>query len=515
MGILVLIVGLAVLGFGFIQHLKGKRILAAPFKKTGDLARDPTSSDPKGAISTEGKVNAPQKQLLSPCSKTPCLYYEVKIERLYEKQEKTQDGYKTVKGSTTLDTLKGGAVATVDDGSGAIPVDFSKGGEFDNFKPGFKKELNGRGWASSIQFGELSYDIPVISSSDGYTIGFRATEKLVPVEGNLFVLGKIEGGTIIKPGWRSMMVSSKGRDGLLASTAKKKKFSLIGGGVGAAAAIPLMIFGPKSAPSADTSCHHLIANVQKTCSDNVTSKYGNDYSWTVEKAGRFTVSVTPPAGKKYPLDAQITIKDAAGEVVADVSAASVGGKAVASVDAKPGTYKVTVKDLGGDSVKGGYDYTLEVASLGGAAVAGDAVAKGGAAPAANESAADSAPVQIEAPKLAAQLMAKQAAGYDGKLLEVKGLVAEVSTEVDATLAVFVTPDAPNGEPSVVAAALPAKAKVKKGQFITVRGLASADEQGIMLTGAELVQGSGKSVAAAPKGKTPAKGKKVQPRNAKK
>src|SRR6266516_1150767 len=102
MGIVLLVVALAVLGFGFMNHLKGKRILAAPFKKTGDLAKNPVSEDPKGAMSTEGAVKPPAVQVLSPCSKTPCLYYEVKIERLWEKTETTQEGTKTVKGSTTL-----------------------------------------------------------------------------------------------------------------------------------------------------------------------------------------------------------------------------------------------------------------------------------------------------------------------------------------------------------------------------------------------------------------------------
>ncbi|MBL8921048.1 MAG: hypothetical protein JNJ54_19455, partial [Myxococcaceae bacterium] len=127
MGVLLLLVGLAVLGFGLFQHLKGKRILAAPFKTTGELKANPTSSDPKGAMSSEGKVVAPAQQLLSPCTKQPCLAYEVKVERLWEKVETTQDGTKTVKGSDTLDTLKGGAVFGLDDGSGAINVDVTKG----------------------------------------------------------------------------------------------------------------------------------------------------------------------------------------------------------------------------------------------------------------------------------------------------------------------------------------------------------------------------------------------------
>src|SRR4051812_47996534 len=104
MGILLLIVGLGALGFGLMQHLKGKRILAAPFKKTGEIAKNPVSSDPKGLMSTEGNVVAPATACLSPLSKTPCLYYEVAISRRWEKTEQTQDGAKTTKGSTNVET---------------------------------------------------------------------------------------------------------------------------------------------------------------------------------------------------------------------------------------------------------------------------------------------------------------------------------------------------------------------------------------------------------------------------
>ena len=70
MGVLLLIVGVAALGFGFMQHLKGKRILAAPFKKTGEIARDPVSSDPKGMMSTEGSVVPPKTAVLSCCDRS-------------------------------------------------------------------------------------------------------------------------------------------------------------------------------------------------------------------------------------------------------------------------------------------------------------------------------------------------------------------------------------------------------------------------------------------------------------
>lgn len=379
MGVFLLVIGLAVLGFGLMQHLKGKRILSAPFKRTGELKSSPTSPDPKGAMSTEGKVIAPAKALHSPCTKEPCLAYEVKIERLWEKVEETQDGSKTTSGSDTLETLRGGAVFGVDDGSGAVLVDVSKGADFDNYKDGFKKELNGRGWASQVQFGELSFDLPVISDSEKYTVGFKATEKYVPVEGQLFVLGKIEAAGLVKPSWRSLMVSSKGRDGLLGSIQKKKKFSFIGGGVAAVLSIPLMIFGP----SIDTSgpsmfCESTLTDTRAKCSATVSTKEGDRYTWTVTKPGEYALTVFAPA-KKVAFDPELKIEDAAGEVLADTSG-GIGGNAVARLHIDPGTYTLIVKPGDDYMVKGGFSYELEI-SGGPAAVAADGAPVAAAAPA--------------------------------------------------------------------------------------------------------------------------------------
>ena len=382
MGVLLLLVGVAVLGFGLFQHTKGKRILSAPFKKTGELKSNPTSSDPKGAISTEGKVVAPAQQLLSPCTKQSCLAYEVKIERLWEKVETTEDGSKTVKGSDTLDTLKGGAVFGLDDGSGVFNVDVSKGADFDNFKDGFKKELNGRGWASQIQFGELNFTLPVLSDSEKYTVGFKATEKFVPVEGSLFVLGKLEGASIVKPGWRSLMTSSKGRDGLMGSITKKKKFSFIGGGITAVLSIPAMLFGPSidtSGPS--SSCESTLTDTRAKCSDRVSSKSGETYSWTVTKGGEYSLTVFAPSSKKIAFDPELIIEDAKGEVLADTEGGT-GGNAVAKLNVEPGTYKLTVKPGDDSMVKGGFGFEMEISGGPAAAAVGAPVAKadGEAAP---------------------------------------------------------------------------------------------------------------------------------------
>jgi hypothetical protein len=375
MGGLLLVIGLGVLGFGLMQHFKGKRILAAPFKKTGEIAKNPTSEDPKGAMSTEGRVLPPAQPLLSAASKTPCLYYELKIERIYEKTETTQDGTKTVKGTETLDTIKGGSVFALDDGSGQVEIDCTKGADFDNLKDGYKKEINGWGGSSNVQFGEYRYDIPVIGSDKGWTIGFKATEKYVPVEGNLFVLGKLEGSKMVKPGWRSMMASNKGRDGLLGSIQKKKKFSFIGGGAAAVLAIPLMIFGPKADPNAaGASCPDQLTDTRLLCHDNVSSKSGDDFTWTVTKPGQYELEVIAPA-KKVAFDPQLIVKDAEGNVVAEVEG-GVGNNAKATIEAKAGTYTLVVKPGDDYMVKGGFSYDMEIRSLAGAPAAAPVAAEG-------------------------------------------------------------------------------------------------------------------------------------------
>ena len=378
MGVLLLLIGLAALGFGFFQHLKGKRILAAPFKKTGEIAKNPTSPDPKGLMSTEGKVVPPAEALLSPCSKTPCLYYEVDIKRNYEKTEQTQDGAKTTKSSDNVESIKLGAEFGLDDGSGQITVDAVKGGDFDNLKKANEYNVKmGSFVPGELLFGELRFRTPRLPSGE-YTTGFTAVERIVPVGGDLFALGRLENGKLTKPGWRSMMFSSKGRDGLLASTAKKKKGGFIGGGVAAVLSIPLMIFGPSA--SSGTHCEHTIAGGQTACDDNVTAKSGNDYAWTVETAGSYELTVTPPSGKKFPLDAQLVVKNAAGEVVKDEVGSGPGTPVHVKLDAQPGAYTITVKDVDGTTVKGGFDYKLAIAAPAGAGggKAGEAVAAGAA-----------------------------------------------------------------------------------------------------------------------------------------
>ena len=122
LGIVMIVLGIVGVVVGFLQWQKMKKILAAPFKKTGEIAANPQVADAKGLISCEGAVQV-QQPLVAPCSGKPCLYYEVKVERMWEKQEATEDGVKTKKGTSTVTTTEVGSQFYVNDGSGPVGVD--------------------------------------------------------------------------------------------------------------------------------------------------------------------------------------------------------------------------------------------------------------------------------------------------------------------------------------------------------------------------------------------------------
>lgn len=387
MGIVILLVGAGLGVFGLMQHLKGKRILAAPFLKTGDAAKPGAPAGDKGAVSTEGAASFAGETLLSPITQTPCYHYEIEIYRHYEKTVQTQDGSKTEKGKNKIKTVTGGAQVKLDDGSGAIVVDMKDGADFDNQKKTFDEKS---GVGNPLIFGKFTLPNPD-SSGEGWTTGYSAVEKVVPVDTskNLFVLGKLENGKIIKPGWRSLMVSNKGREGLMGATAKKKKIGFIGGGVAAPLGIVMMALGiGNPGPGDGTYCHSEITGaLAKACQDNVGSE--DSFTWKIEKPGKYNVFVIPAPGKKYAFYPELEVKQADGTTLTSVKG-GVGEQAMAMLDLKEGQYEIDVRPADGE-VQGGFDYTLNISSTVPGAVPneGPAVAdKKDEAPKADEKAAD-------------------------------------------------------------------------------------------------------------------------------
>ena len=121
LGFVLVFLALVALIVGLLQHLKGKKILAAPFRKTGEVASNPAVADAQGIVSVEGAIEA-QQPAIAPCSGKPCVYYEIELIQEWEKHVVTEDGHKTEKGKDTIQTVKTGAVFFLNDGSGPIAV---------------------------------------------------------------------------------------------------------------------------------------------------------------------------------------------------------------------------------------------------------------------------------------------------------------------------------------------------------------------------------------------------------
>lgn len=230
-----ILLALSIVGliYGFIQKRKAGVIANVPFVSTADAAAGKGAGD-KGAISTYGAVNV-TTPLLSPCTQTPCLYYELKVEGFWKEGDsnKSKDYVKE----------EVAAVFTVNDGSGDVAVDARKGVSSDELKESFKKEQKeglfddikkAVGKGKAMEFGSYGFENPIGSKADR----FVCTEKVIPVTSHQYVAGKAAQGVITQSDgmFGSLILSAKTRDELLgattASAQKAIKFSGIGAGVG-------------------------------------------------------------------------------------------------------------------------------------------------------------------------------------------------------------------------------------------------------------------------------------------
>jgi hypothetical protein len=238
-------VALGIIGFiwGVLQKIKAGRVAGAPLVKTGDAAaRGAAAAGPKGAISAQGNVICPQP-ILSPVTGTACLFYELKCTASWKDGENTK--------TKEIHKEKNAAPFTIDDGSGPVPVDAREGGDFEPTKK--HEETKGGGLLGAILGGEVAFGSYRFQSGM-FTVGakFTIVEQVLPLQQHLYACGKAAdvGGTITAPSWRSLILSSKTRDELLAHATKSAKMFLIGGAATFVVGGALAALAPKPEPIA-------------------------------------------------------------------------------------------------------------------------------------------------------------------------------------------------------------------------------------------------------------------------
>ncbi|MFN7701344.1 MAG: GIDE domain-containing protein [Deltaproteobacteria bacterium] len=230
-GVLVLFIGALALVGGIVQRMRSGRLANTPFAKTGDIAkRGSAATGDKGAISTEGRVVA-SSLVTSPVTGTRCLYCETLVTATW----KVGDASFTER----VTDEKIAAAMGLDDDSGLVWLDASKGGDFD-LKQTFAKK-DSRGLMSAITgkpllFGDRGFSVPQGLRIHGKLIPdsaeFEVTERcLLPTE-HLYANGKLDAqGRIGTPDWTALILSTKKRDELLASSTRWSRYLLLGGAV--------------------------------------------------------------------------------------------------------------------------------------------------------------------------------------------------------------------------------------------------------------------------------------------
>lgn len=237
-------VGIIALIYGALERAKAGRVLGAPFARTSAVANGaPAALDAKGMTSVEGEVRC-EAPLTSPVTGTPCLYFHVKTTATWKDGEATK--------TREVGEVRAAAPFWLDDGSGPVAIDASSGGDFEptqrreqNQSTGLVAGVTGR----PLLFG--AHEVPTHELPIGAK--FYVAESVLPVVPRLYACGKLVSGRIAAPGFRSLILSAKSRDDLLASAQKASKIALA---VGAAAVVVGTAIGVASraiAPAGEAS----------------------------------------------------------------------------------------------------------------------------------------------------------------------------------------------------------------------------------------------------------------------
>ena len=291
-GIGMIAVALLLVVGALVTRASAKKILAAPFRKTGEIVANPSVADARGLVSCEGAVSA-QQPLAAPCSNQPCVYYELTVEK--KVQERTQQGTQTR--WKNVSQQKQGSMFQVNDGTGPVTVLAHDGMDADLRESYKGPPPGGQG------LGALTNMLASAIIGGEAVLEYRATEKIVPVQGNLFVMGKLQGGQLTK-GDGKLVVSTRGRDGLVGSKKKTAVVLFALAGVLGIGGVPVMFL---KAPGSATACAPTVRDTQTTAcglaaayvEKDITQQDGSKKKMQVEEA-KFSWEVTK-AGGAYEL----------------------------------------------------------------------------------------------------------------------------------------------------------------------------------------------------------------------
>jgi hypothetical protein len=190
-----------------------------------------------GAFKQEAAVQGVVKcdrPLVGELSKEPCVYYDMRVEERYEETywEKDAEGNnqrRTRTGTTTVASNSQRRDFEIEDATGRIAVN-PNSADVDPVQVVSKYEQN---FQDRIAFGNFSFNVN-LSSGDRKILGYEFTEKIIPLERRLYVLGEAtdaSGGLMIQsPSEKNIpfIITLKSREELAKDTESSIKWMMIG-----------------------------------------------------------------------------------------------------------------------------------------------------------------------------------------------------------------------------------------------------------------------------------------------
>jgi hypothetical protein len=367
-----------------LQYRKMKKILAAPFRKTIEVAQNPLAADAKGLVSCEGAIVAPQQPLYAPVSNRPCLAYKVDLIQHWHRYVRTENGTKRETGTSTISSQKVGSVFYLNDGSGHVAVDATKGMDTDYEQSA--KQAKGIAWGD-VQFGNF-HAVVSPPGGDKSADSVECIESIVTPEGNAFVMGKLVNGGITQEAglFGNLLLSKKGRTALVGSKKRNATIGAVFAGLCFFSGAPMAIFGEDPPPSAHKDPCEIVDQSEpgELCKGKITDDEGKTLTLKITQPGTFEIHANAPSGIKIPLDPVVVIKDETGKEVLNHE-----GDEPVEVELKAGTYKLNVHEQvkGAPSAfQGGFSFELGVKKLSSAAEIASGDPSASAAPSAKPSA---------------------------------------------------------------------------------------------------------------------------------
>ncbi len=296
-----LLVGLA----GLVVRGKAKRILAAPLRRTGE------ATALQGPASFEGAVRT-QQPLTAPVSGRPCVYFDLRLEhQIKERKGTTTSTQWHVIGKPTV-----GSRFWLDDGSGMLavagqgPLDADLVLTFSGPPPG------GAGLGALEQYTSTRVH------AGQQVLGYRVTEKIIPVDATLFALGEVRGGELGN-GANKLMVSTRGRDALVGATQRLATVlfvlaaSAVAGGAVVAVVRPGEAHNCGELVDTQSDCRVTteVTELVDTKPDGTKVPYKMHQailSWQVTKPGQFQLTARPLHQTNKSIDPVLQVEDSLG-----------------------------------------------------------------------------------------------------------------------------------------------------------------------------------------------------------